>query len=71
MLHAEQKELENFLTHIYRAIASAAPLKDKASKVSACPLTRGWGRGVGFANLRFSWALQLFKARLAGQMLEA
>jgi serine/threonine-protein kinase ULK4 len=29
MLHAEQKELENFLTHIYRAIASAAPLKDK------------------------------------------
>jgi hypothetical protein len=32
MLHAEQKELENFLTHIYRAIASAAPLKDKVCK---------------------------------------
>ncbi len=31
MLHAEQKELENFLTHIYRAIASAAPLKDKVT----------------------------------------
>lgn len=29
MLNAEQKDLENFLTHIYRAIASAAPLKDK------------------------------------------
>ncbi|KAF5840559.1 hypothetical protein DUNSADRAFT_16357 [Dunaliella salina] len=34
MLHAEQKELENFLTHIYRAIASAAPLKDKVNVLS-------------------------------------
>ena len=34
MLHAEQKDLENFLTHIYRAIASAAPLKDKVNVLS-------------------------------------
>lgn len=31
MLSSDQKELEGFLTHIYRAIASAAPLKDKAN----------------------------------------
>ncbi|KAJ9520906.1 hypothetical protein QJQ45_014112 [Haematococcus lacustris] len=34
MLHADQKELENFLTLIYRAIASAAPLKDKVNVLS-------------------------------------
>mmetsp|Transcript_37117 Transcript_37117/g.82576 ORF Transcript_37117/g.82576 Transcript_37117/m.82576 type:complete len:1288 (+) Transcript_37117:271-4134(+) len=34
MLQADQKELENFLTHIYRAIASAAPLKDKVNVLS-------------------------------------
>eukprot|EP00798_Chlamydomonas_sp_ICE-L_P014436 gene14436-20443_t len=34
MLHADQKDLEAFLTHIYRAIASAAPLKDKVNVLS-------------------------------------
>jgi serine/threonine-protein kinase ULK4 len=29
LLATDQKELEAFLTHIYRAVASAAPLKDK------------------------------------------
>ena len=31
LLRAEHKDLEAFLTHIYRAIASAAPLKDKVN----------------------------------------
>ncbi|KAK9809997.1 hypothetical protein WJX72_003108 [[Myrmecia] bisecta] len=31
MLSAPQVELENFLTHIYRTIAGAAPLKDKVN----------------------------------------
>ncbi|PNH11471.1 Serine/threonine-protein kinase ULK4 [Tetrabaena socialis] len=33
MLGANQADLEAFLTHIYRAIASAAPLKDKNERV--------------------------------------
>ncbi len=35
MLNTDQRELEAFLTHIYRAVASAAPLKDKVN-VLAC-----------------------------------
>lgn len=31
MLNSDQKDLETFLTHIYRAVASAAPLKDKVN----------------------------------------
>ncbi|KXZ51880.1 hypothetical protein GPECTOR_11g315 [Gonium pectorale] len=34
MLNANQADLEAFLTHIYRAIASAAPLKDKVNVLS-------------------------------------
>lgn len=34
MLSCEQRELETFLTDIYRAIASAAPLKDKVNVLS-------------------------------------
>ncbi|KAG2493011.1 hypothetical protein HYH03_008674 [Edaphochlamys debaryana] len=34
MLGANQADLEAFLTHIYRAIASAAPLKDKVNVLS-------------------------------------
>ncbi|GLI65982.1 hypothetical protein VaNZ11_009669 [Volvox africanus] len=34
MLSANQADLEGFLTHIYRAIASAAPLKDKVNVLS-------------------------------------
>lgn len=34
MLGASQTDLETFLTHIYRAIASAAPLKDKVNVLS-------------------------------------
>ncbi|GLC54130.1 hypothetical protein PLESTB_000827100 [Pleodorina starrii] len=34
MQSADQVELEAFLTHIYRAIASAAPLKDKVNVLS-------------------------------------
>ncbi len=32
MLGSDQQQLEAFLTHIYRAIASAAPLKDKVGR---------------------------------------
>jgi len=31
MLSASQQDLEAFLTQVYRAIAGAAPLKDKVS----------------------------------------
>ena len=34
LLRADHKDLEAFLTHIYRAIASAAPLKDKVNVLS-------------------------------------
>lgn len=34
MLAATQQDLETFLTQVYRAIAGAAPLKDKASSLS-------------------------------------
>jgi hypothetical protein len=34
LLRADHKDLESFLTHIYRAIASAAPLKDKVNVLS-------------------------------------
>jgi hypothetical protein len=36
MLAADQKALEAFLTEIYRAIASVAPLKDKARHSQGC-----------------------------------
>lgn len=48
MLHAEQKDLENFLTHIYRAIASAAPLKDKV---------RSWLRNLRLTRAASFWLL--------------
>lgn len=35
MLAATQQDLEAFLTQVYRAIAGAAPLKDKASKLTS------------------------------------
>ncbi len=34
MLTASQQDLEAFLTQVYRAIAGAAPLKDKVSPIS-------------------------------------
>lgn len=34
MCSAEQAQLEVFLEHVYRAIASAAPLKDKVNVLS-------------------------------------
>eukprot|EP00879_Flechtneria_rotunda_P020298 GHRR01021346.1.p1 GENE.GHRR01021346.1~~GHRR01021346.1.p1 ORF type:complete len:660 (+),score=250.95 GHRR01021346.1:421-2400(+) len=34
MLNSDQQELESFLTHIYRTIASAAPVKDKVNVLS-------------------------------------
>ena len=37
MLSASQQDLEGFLTQVYRAIAGAAPLKDKVSPIHVLP----------------------------------
>lgn len=37
MLSASQQDLEAFLTQVYRAIAGAAPLKDKVRQIVIMP----------------------------------
>ena len=37
MLSASQQDLEAFLTQVYRAIAGAAPLKDKVRPIPSMP----------------------------------
>lgn len=64
MLSATQQDLEAFLTQVYRAIAGAAPLKDKVSPVP-CPAANTAAHHA-LLSRALQWKISFRHVRAAG-----